>query len=48
MSWEYLDHGFQVLFDSAKSNANLREMQTSYEIKHDQLMCGERSQNFTS
>lgn len=48
MSWEYLDHGFQILFGSAKSNANLREVQKFHEIKHDQLMCGERSQNFIS
>lgn len=48
MSWEYLDHGFQILFHLAKSNANFREVQKYYEIKHDQLMCGERFQNFIS
>lgn len=34
MSWEYLDQGFQILFGSAKSNANLRELQKCYQIKH--------------
>lgn len=48
MSWEFLDHGFQILFGSAKSNANLRELQKCYQIKHSQLMCGVRSQNLFS